>query len=119
MLTGKSVECEFETSDTVQNLKTRLQDMEGIPPGTPPLPTSFLHLIAIVVDQQRLIFKGKQLEDLCTASDYGIQSGSTIHVVLRLWGGGHWNALAYAIVYHDWDGDMASCFSQGYIIEVT
>lgn len=118
-LTGKSVACEFETSDTVLNLKSRLCDKEGIPPSTPPKLTSFLHLIFTVLVNQRFIFDGKVLEDSRTASDYKIQSGSTIHIVLNLKGGGRWEALAYAIVYHDWDGDMASRVLQGHIIEVT
>ena len=59
------------------------------------------------------------LEDSRTVRDYGIQSGSTIHVVLRLRGGAGRRALAYAIVHHDWNGDMASHSLKGHIIEVT
>ena len=82
----------------------------------------FLHLISILVDNQRLIFSGRQLEDGRTLSAYGITEESTIQLLSRLRGGGEAHeakALAYATVYHDWDGDMASRFLQGYIMEVT
>lgn len=69
-LTGDTICIDYRPDLTVSELKNSIHSQLQIP-----------------VDQQRLIFQGKQLEDANTLADYNIASQNTIHLVLRVKGG--------------------------------
>jgi len=70
-LTGKEIEIDIEPTDSVARIKERVEEKEGIPPA-----------------QQRLIHAGKQMNDEKRASDFNLEGGSVLHLVLALRGGG-------------------------------
>ena len=79
-LTGKTITLDVEASESIQDVKAKIQDIEKIPS-----------------DHQRLIFAGIQLEDEFTVEHYNIQSEDTLELALRLRGG-----LTSGLVFNAW-----------------
>ncbi|KAL8087987.1 hypothetical protein AgCh_037941 [Apium graveolens] len=69
-LVGKTLTLEVEPSDTIQHVKSLVEHKAGAP-----------------VDQQRLIFRGKELADALVVDDYDIRKEATLHLTSRLIGG--------------------------------
>ncbi|KAL3651280.1 60S ribosomal protein L40A [Castilleja foliolosa] len=70
-LTGETITLEVDSGDTINDLKAKIQDKEGVP-----------------AEEQRLIFGDEELEDDLTLADYNFQKESTVNLVIRLMGGG-------------------------------
>jgi len=71
LLSGKTIVSSLSPEKTVRHVKEEIFEKENI-----------------AVDQQRLVFMGKQLEDNATLASYQVTDGACIHLVLRLRGGG-------------------------------
>eukprot|EP00808_Paulinella_micropora_P015084 g20982.t1 len=73
LLTGRSIECWIDISETVSTLKDKIYDKEGVPP-----------------ENQRIIFAGKELENDRTLESYNVRSEANLHLILRPTPPGGW-----------------------------
>jgi ubiquitin-like protein Nedd8 len=90
-LTGKEIEIDIEPTDTIERIKERVEEKEGIPPIQQRSPPSSVDTVTILASQcakatgqdllRRLIFAGKQMNDDKMAKDYNIEGGSVLHLV--------------------------------------
>ena len=93
-LTGKEIEVDIEPTDTIERIKERVEEKEGIPPVQQRCEScapscGFWHAalqaaIAVALGC-RLIFAGKQMNDSKSAKEYNIEGGSVLHLVRCLW----------------------------------
>lgn len=97
-LTGKTVSIEVEEGESIEDVKAKIAEKEGIPP-----------------EQQRLIFGGQQLQDSKTLDDYNVGDDATLHLVLRLRGGGGISGLVGSL----FGGSGATAASSSFSVDET